>query len=134
MRLIKNVTWVTFALALVTPVTYVSSTPQTNGGKWECKMNVRTKPDLFTKPDWAKAYERKCDISDIWIDEIDLENADGKFVEAFLLQDIDGQLFVHGISVKCELATTYYERVGAVVLLGLDGINHIEALEMEATL
>ena len=98
-------------------------------------MNVRTKPDLFAKPAWAKLFDRKVDASDAWVDEIDPENVDGKYVEAFLIADgFSDAMRVVGISVQCELTTTYYDRDAAVILLGRDAITRIEQHEMEAAL
>ncbi len=72
-------------------------------------------------PHWINADDEK-DISDIWVEECDPENADGYVVKAYI---IDGM--VEGISITDLGDTNLYHRYQAIEMMGVDAITRIDA-------
>ncbi len=84
----------------------------------------------FAPPTWARTAARTCDISDIWVDEVDPENEEGVEATAFLGKRGD-ILHLDGISVN-DWVTTFQDRAWAEGTIGLGAIYRIEQCEMEA--
>lgn len=97
------------------------------------------------RPDWATYFDRITDLSDVWCEECDPENAQGALVTGFYTartvdalnarhEATDATLFdLDGIAVTTASGTTYHDRVELAGLWGMDTIWRVESVEMEAS-
>ncbi|MDP5216721.1 hypothetical protein Q5Y75_05780 [Ruegeria sp. 2205SS24-7] len=96
-----------------------------------------------TRPDWT-ICDRKVDMSDVWIEEMDPEGERGEEVTAFmdsadLIASNDRHEDVHvtgmklvGICISDGSTPVYRDREWCVNKLGVDVVWRVEEYEMEA--
>lgn len=90
-------------------------------------MNARTKT-IFAEPNFAKCADHECDVSDNWIDEVDLENEAGAEVTAFF-DETDGFYGLTGLRIiegRGAFITTWHDRNDALKLLTPETVKRIE--------
>ena len=85
----------------------------------------------FAKPNFAKNADHAFDVSDNWIDNVDVENERGAEVTAYF-NSYDGVFELTGLCIADDLATTWDDRQGALKALTPETVRRIETTFAEA--
>lgn len=84
-------------------------------------------------PTWALICDRRIDISDIWVEEMDPENEDGAVVYAYLHANrYDDGMEVKGIKIVEQGQPQYWDRKRCVDKGLIYALDRIEQHEMQA--